>query len=76
MKIIKNPCQWIGSIDDPPCTNGSVQYRSYCTDHVWRIYQKGTEQRRRNTIQKQTSVEFWEDLFNQAASELDAEETS
>ena len=40
-------CQWIGPEQDP--ARGSVQYcgapvflRSYCHDHIWRVYQKGS----------------------------------
>jgi len=42
-------CQWIGAEQDPQ--RGPVEYcgrvplwpgRSYCEEHVWRVYQKGT----------------------------------
>ena len=42
-------CQWIGPEQDP--ARGSVKMcgclllwpgRSYCEEHVWRVYQKGT----------------------------------
>jgi len=42
-------CQWIGPEQDPQ--RGLVEYcgkvplwpgRSYCEEHVWRVYQKGT----------------------------------
>jgi hypothetical protein len=42
-------CQWIGPEQDP--ARGSVQMcgctrlwpgRSYCEEHVWRVYQKGS----------------------------------
>jgi hypothetical protein len=44
-------CQWIGAEQDPQ--RGPVEYcgrvplwpgRSYCEEHVWRVYQKGTAQ--------------------------------
>ena len=42
-------CQWIGPEQDP--LNGPIHYcgqkplypgKSYCADHVWRVYAKGT----------------------------------
>lgn len=42
-------CQWIAAEQDP--RRGAVDYcgrlplwpgRSYCEEHVWRVYQKGT----------------------------------
>lgn len=70
-------CQYIGDNDVSfRCGAECVPYKSYCQDHVWLIYQEGTQQTKRRTIVKQSNVEFWEDLFNQAAAELDAEESA
>lgn len=42
-------CQWVGAEQDPQ--RGPLQFcgcvplwpgRSYCEEHVWRVYQKGT----------------------------------
>jgi hypothetical protein len=42
-------CQWIGPDQDPQrhnpikyCGAQTVGGRSYCGDHIWRVYQKGT----------------------------------
>ena len=56
-------CQWIGPEQDP--VRGPVHYcgqtplwpgRSYCEDHVWRVYRKGTAQgmvRKNKAIEKE-----------------------
>lgn len=47
---MSNGCQWIGPDQDPQKTR-TVEYcgrqplwpgRSYCEEHVWQVYQKGT----------------------------------
>ncbi len=42
-------CQWIGPDQDPLvhhpikyCGAKTVGGRSYCGEHIWRVYQKGT----------------------------------
>ena len=42
-------CQWIGADQDPlrewpikMCCRPVFPGRAYCEDHVWRVYQKGT----------------------------------
>lgn len=49
MEIVNRECQWIGPDQDPMynhpvhmCGAASVLGRSYCSDHVWQVYQKGT----------------------------------
>lgn len=49
MEIVNHQCQWIGPDQDPMrrypvhmCGSASVLGRSYCADHVWQVYQKGT----------------------------------
>jgi hypothetical protein len=70
-------CQYIGDRDITSCCGAEcVPDRSYCADHVWLIYQEGTRQTRRRATFKQSNVEFWENLFNEAVSELDAEESA
>ena len=56
-------CLWIGPEQDP--ARGSVQYcgctplwpgRSYCEEHVWRVYQKGSStgnKRKNKAIEKE-----------------------
>lgn len=41
-------CQWVGAEQDP--RKGALKFcgkevfpgRSYCPDHIWKVYQKGT----------------------------------
>ena len=69
---MKCTCTWIGKNEF--CTQPSVDHRSYCEDHLWKIYQKGTHlSRRKKDIQVAMTVHFWEDLFNQAVEELESE---
>jgi hypothetical protein len=49
MEIVNRECQWIGNDKDirkdfpiHMCGKVTVLGRSYCADHVWNIYQKGT----------------------------------
>lgn len=62
-------CLWSGS-----CTHEQVPGRSYCEEHLWRVYQKGTQlSKRKKDIKTATSVHFWESLMNEAVEELEAE---
>jgi hypothetical protein len=40
-EFIPRECQWIGKSHEH-CTHAVVEGRSYCEDHLWQIYQKGT----------------------------------
>lgn len=64
-------CEWIG--EGEGCNKEAVKDRSYCEDHVWRVYQKGTAIRRRKDKRVAESVFELEDLFNQAMDELETE---
>ena len=56
-------CQWVGSEQDP--LRAPLEYcgktplwpgRSYCEEHVWRVYQKGTAagtKRKNKAIEKE-----------------------
>jgi len=45
--------------------------RNYCEDHIWLIYQKGTNLRRRHKdIRVANAVWDWESEFNSAVQEL------
>jgi hypothetical protein len=53
-------CQWIGPDQDPQKTH-RVDYcgrvplwpgRSYCEEHVWRVYQKGTGLNNRREVRR------------------------
>jgi hypothetical protein len=48
MDIAIRECQWMGPNQDPQqgsihmCGEATVLGRSYCADHVWQVYQKGS----------------------------------
>jgi hypothetical protein len=66
-----NKCTWIGGGEG--CCK-PVKLRSYCEDHVWRVYQQGSHlSRRRKDIRTANQVHVWESLFNEALEELEAE---
>jgi hypothetical protein len=45
--------------------------RNYCEDHIWLIYQKGTNlHRRHKDIRVANAVWDWESEFNSAVQEL------
>jgi hypothetical protein len=62
-QIAREGCQWIGPEQDP--SRGPVKMcgckplwpgRSYCEEHVWRVYQKGTgigTKRKNKAIEKE-----------------------
>lgn len=65
-------CTWVGQGEG--CSQ-PVSLRSYCQDHVWRVYQQGTQMhKRRKDIRTAGQVHFWESLFNEAVEELEAED--
>lgn len=65
-------CTWIGNGEG--CTKHSIDGRSYCEDHVWRVYQKGTHlSKRKKDTRVAMTVHFWESLMNEAIEELEAE---
>ena len=72
-------CQWIGPEQEGPaykytCTCARLAGRSYCEEHLWRVYQQGTNLRRRHKdIRTADNVHLWESLFNEAVEELENE---
>jgi hypothetical protein len=71
MTYLKN-CQWIG--DGECCGNTALTGRSYCNDHIWRVYAKGSNHgKRKKDIRVANSVHTWESLFNEALEELESE---
>ncbi len=72
-------CQWIGPEQEGPrleykCLCARVAGRSYCEEHLWRVYQKGTNLRKRHKdIKVADNVHLWESLINEAIEELEAE---
>lgn len=62
-------CAWIGQ--GQGCGHPTVGDRSYCEQHIWQVYQKGTHLSRRHKDSRTASnVRFWESLFNEAVEEL------
>ena len=68
-------CQYIGaSTRGPCCENPSLEGRSYCEEHLWLVYQKGTHlARRKKDLARVDSIREWETLFDEAVQELEAE---
>lgn len=65
-------CQWIG--EGEGCQHDAVQGRSYCEEHLWRVYQKGTALRRRKKdLQRANQIWDFENAFNEAVQELQEE---
>lgn len=69
-------CTWIGDNPrmKPTCCNPSVPGRNYCTDHLFQVYQKGSNRARRKKDER-TAAAVWdlESEFNAAIEELIAE---
>ena len=69
-------CQWIGNTDtgyvrlQPTCCQPTVEGKSYCSEHVWRVYQEGTAVRRRKDARRAAAVWDLESAFNEAVEEL------
>lgn len=69
-------CEWTETIDGGPrCTQESVKGRSYCKDHVWLIYEKGTALGRRKKDARKAELlrSIMSDL-NEVAEESDVED--
>lgn len=72
-------CLWTGPDQDYKplthvCSKPSIEGKSYCEDHVWLVYQKGSNLRRRHKdIRTANSVWDIESEFNAAIEELAAE---
>ena len=65
-------CQWIG--EGEYCDHAALAGRSYCEEHLWRVYQKGTALRRRKKdLQRANQVWDFENAFNEAIQELQEE---
>lgn len=69
-------CQWIGDNPRmrPVCECIAVKGRSYCEDHLFRVYQKGTNLgKRKKDMRIADAVWDIESEFNTAVAELEAE---
>lgn len=66
-------CQWIGA-DNERCTHTVVEGRSYCEQHLYRVYQRGTAlYKRKKDLRTVDSVRTWQTLMDEAVAELEAE---
>jgi hypothetical protein len=74
-------CQYIGQAAtghstrlQPTCCSPSVKGRSYCEDHLWEVYQKGSATaRRKKDLRVAAAVWDTESEFNAAVEELVSE---
>jgi hypothetical protein len=65
-------CTYIG--DGTGCTHTAVKDKSYCAEHYWTVYQKGTARARRHKeLRTVDKVRLVESLFNEAIEQLEAE---
>lgn len=65
-------CLWIGEGED--CNQSAIEGRSYCEEHVWRVYQKGTALgRRKKDARRALTIWDLEGEINQAVAELELE---
>ena len=63
-----NKCQWHGLGEG--CGHDALPGRSYCEEHLWRVYQKGTAVHRRKDTRIANAVWDIESEFNAAVQEL------
>ena len=65
-------CEWIG--EGELCEHTALEGRSYCEQHLWRVYQKGTQLGRRRKDQRTANDVFmWQSLMDEAIQELELE---
>lgn len=73
MEKSNNTCQWIGEGNTAcSCHEPAVEQRSYCEQHIWQVYQKGTRLGRRVRDQKRAAA-VWDVVsdINQILEELE-----
>ena len=67
-------CTYLGDALRPTCCAPRVAGRSYCEEHLWTVYQKGSNLRTRHKdIRTVDKVRLVEQLMNEAIAELEAE---
>lgn len=65
-------CEWIGQGEG--CTCDALEGKSYCEEHYWQVYQKGTALgKRKKDIRTADSVRMIEQLMDEAIQELENE---
>ena len=73
MADVIETCTWIGNSPGlrPMCCNKVVAGRSYCEEHLWQVYNKGTALRKRHKDIKRANAAWdLESAFNEAVQEL------
>jgi hypothetical protein len=64
-------CLYLGNLTQP-CCKPAVPGRSYCSDHIWIVYQSGTALRpRHRDRQRAAGVLEISSLLNEAVQELE-----
>lgn len=67
-------CSYMGTSLKSLCCQPRVPGRSYCEEHLWLVYQKGSNLRTRHKDRKRANAVYnIQDLFNEAVAELEAE---
>lgn len=70
-------CQYIGSSDHnqlkPTCCHASIKNKSYCTEHVWLVYQEGSAVRRKKDTRRSNNLFEIISEMNEVYQELLAE---
>lgn len=65
-------CTWIG--EGEGCCHEAVAGRSYCSEHIWRVYEAGSAlAKRRKDMRTANAVRTIEQLFDEAVQELEDE---
>lgn len=68
----KTKCTWIGHGEG--CDHHALPERSYCEQHIWRVYVQGSQlSKRKKDIKTATTIHFWESLINEVVEELESE---
>ena len=62
-------CKWIG--EGESCSKEAIPGRSYCEEHLFKVYQKGTANgKRKKDIQRANAIWDIENAMNEAVQEL------
>lgn len=73
MNDLVSTCKWIGNSPkmQPTCCKPTVEGRSYCEDHMWLVYQKGSALgKRKKDARRAQAIWDIESEFNIAVEEL------
>lgn len=67
-------CAWMGRGKTDCCSKEVIPGRSYCEEHLWTVYQKGSNlAKRKKELRIVDDIRLLEQLFNEAVEELEAE---